>query len=349
MLPAPIPSNEDERMASLRKMLLLSTPDEEVFDRVVRMTKRVFNVPIVLVSLIDENRQWFKSCMGLPVRETGRDISFCGHAILGDDLFVIADARQDIRFADNPLVLDAPYVIFYAGRPLKNADGHNVGTLCIIDHVPRVLSDEERNCLHDLGSWVEQVFLTRELSESQQMMFAELCEVRRASLLDPLLNIWHRGAIMDVLKREMARAGRSHMPLALMMVDVDYFKQVNDQYGHPVGDQLLIEFVRMIKFCLRSYDHLGRYGGDEFIIVLPDIQHAHAVEKANAILLAIQNTPLLINQQTITMSASIGVATMPAETPCSACDLIQRADDALLRAKKQGRGRVEVAPAVANP
>lgn len=102
MLKAPIPENEAERLASLQKMQLLATPDEEVFDRVVRTAQRLFGVPVALVSLIDAHRQWFKACIGLPVRETGRDVSFCGHAILGDELFVIEDSREDKRFADNP-------------------------------------------------------------------------------------------------------------------------------------------------------------------------------------------------------------------------------------------------------
>lgn len=342
MLPAPIPVDDSERLASLRRMLLLATPDEEAFDRVTRMAKRVFDVPIVLVSLIDETRQWFKSCIGLPVRETGRDVSFCGHAIMSDEIFMIPDATRDERFADNPLVVGPPHVIFYAGRPLKNMEGYRVGTLCLIDQRPRLLSPDELACLNDLGHWVEQVFATRDLSEAQRFMLAELDEVKRYAMLDPMLNIWNRGTEFQLLKKEVDRAFRIRGEVALLMIDVDRFKEINDTYGHPVADQLLIEFVRRIRSLLRSYDELGRYGGDEFLIVMPGITAAEAIRKSDAILHGIQTAPYSVDKETIEMSASIGLATAAYSlaTP-SAEALLAAADQALLLAKRNGRGRVE--------
>lgn len=128
------PVNEQERLSSLRSLQILDTPSEERFDRVTRMAMRLFGVPIALVSLVDENRQWFKSCFGLDVSETERRISFCGHAILQNDTLVIEDATQDERFHDNPLVTGEAGIRFYAGHPLRNMSGHGLGTLCIIDH-----------------------------------------------------------------------------------------------------------------------------------------------------------------------------------------------------------------------
>ena len=113
-----IPKDEEERLRALRLLNILDTSDEERFDRLTRLAKRMFGVPIALVSLVDENRQWFKSCIGLEVRETPRDISFCGHSILGDDIFIVNDASSDVRFSDNPLVTDDPNIRFYAGCPL---------------------------------------------------------------------------------------------------------------------------------------------------------------------------------------------------------------------------------------
>ena len=118
-------------------MNVLDTSPEERFDRLTRVAKRMFDVPIALVSLVDADRQWFKSCVGLSAAETSRDISFCGHAILGEDTFVISDARADERFADNPLVVGEPKIQFYAGCPLRALDGWKLGTLCIIDRTPR--------------------------------------------------------------------------------------------------------------------------------------------------------------------------------------------------------------------
>ena len=137
MLKPPIPKNEAQRMESLRSLHILDTPAEERFDRITRLAKRLFGVPIALVSLVDESRQWFKSRQGLDATETPREISFCGHSILCDDTMVIADAAQDERFADNPLVTDEPHIRFYAGCPVQTPDRQRIGTLCIIDRQPR--------------------------------------------------------------------------------------------------------------------------------------------------------------------------------------------------------------------
>lgn len=137
-----IPPDEDARLAELRSLNVLDTIAEERFDRLTRMARRLFGVDVALVSLVDENRQWFKSCAGMELSETPRDISFCGHAILGDGAFVIPDALQDERFCDNPLVTGPQHVRFYAGCPLRGPGGRKLGTLCIIDSKPCAFSDE---------------------------------------------------------------------------------------------------------------------------------------------------------------------------------------------------------------
>ena len=135
----PRPADEPDRLQALRQLLILDTPPEERFDRLTTFAAQEFDVPMVLLSLIDDERQWFKSRVGMDQCETSRGISFCGHAILQDDIMVVPDAHQDIRFIDNPLVTGEPYIQFYAGAPLRLADGHNVGTLCLIDRQPRTL------------------------------------------------------------------------------------------------------------------------------------------------------------------------------------------------------------------
>jgi PAS domain S-box-containing protein len=150
------PRNEQERLAALHRSALLDTVPEERFDRYTRMACRIFRVPIALVTLVDRNRQWFKSCQGLTTPETPRDISFCGHAILHSDTFVIEDALYDDRFSDNPLVTEAPFIRFYAGAPLHDKDGFRLGTLCLIDRIPRKFSYEDEALLRDLADCVER-------------------------------------------------------------------------------------------------------------------------------------------------------------------------------------------------
>ncbi|MCY1075598.1 ATP-binding protein [Archangium lansingense] len=155
MIPPPLPPDEPRRLQALLRLGLLDTPAEERFDRIVRMAARMFRVPITLVSLVDGSRQWFKARVGLEGSSTERSLSFCGHAILTPHTFVVRDALEDLRFADNPFVTGEPHVRFYAGHPLHATDGSAVGTLCLIDRQARDFSEEERQLLEDLASWVE--------------------------------------------------------------------------------------------------------------------------------------------------------------------------------------------------
>ena len=156
MIPPPEPPNEEKRLAALRALNILDTPPEERFDRLTRLAQRTFGVPIAVISLLDEKRQWFKSCQGLGATETPRDVSFCGHAILEGALMVVPDAAKDPRFFDNPLVTGAPKIRFYAGQPIEGPDGSRLGTLCLIDVVPRELDAEQRRALRDLAGLVRE-------------------------------------------------------------------------------------------------------------------------------------------------------------------------------------------------
>ncbi len=155
MQSAPVPPDEEMRLAALARLHLLDTPSEERFDRITRSAVHGLQVPIALISLVDANRQWFKSCQGLSSRETPRSISFCAHTILRNDLLVVPDTYLDPRFVDNPLVTGEPFIRFYAGHPLVAPDGSNVGTLCIIDRHPRTMSAADLQILRDLAAWAQ--------------------------------------------------------------------------------------------------------------------------------------------------------------------------------------------------
>ena len=162
---------EAQRLLALRDLKILDTPPEEAYERVTALAAQLFEVPVSLVSLVDENRQWFKSCFGgdlLGARETGRDIAFCAHAVEADDLLVVPDATLDARFVDNPLVTGTPGIRFYAGAPLRSPDGYALGTLCLIDFVPREFSEKERDQLRALAEIVSSELKHRRAAQEAQ-------------------------------------------------------------------------------------------------------------------------------------------------------------------------------------
>jgi two-component system cell cycle sensor histidine kinase/response regulator CckA len=154
LMTAPVKNHEIKRLKVLWQYDVLDTIPEEVFDDLTELAARICEAPIALISLVDEDRQWFKSKVGITVKETTRDISFCAHAIKQEELFIIPDATKDVRFANNPLVTSDPKIRFYAGAPLITPDGHALGTLCVIDKVPRELRIEQQQALRMLARHV---------------------------------------------------------------------------------------------------------------------------------------------------------------------------------------------------
>src|SRR5258707_1390020 len=181
----PTPKNEKQRLNVLWQYDVLDTMPEEVFDDLTELAARICEAPIAMITLVDEDRQWFKSKVGVSTSETSRDISFCAHAIGQSELFIVTDATRDDRFAQNPLVTSDPKIRFYAGAPLVTPDGHNIGTLCVIDKVPRELRPDQKQALRVLArhvmSQLEVRRRSRELAhvnEQRTRMQTDLEKVR---------------------------------------------------------------------------------------------------------------------------------------------------------------------------
>jgi diguanylate cyclase (GGDEF)-like protein len=247
----PTPVNENARLQSLRALNILDTSPEERFDRLTRLAKRLFGVPIALISLVDADRQWFKSCQGLDVRETPRGISFCGHTILGDEVMLVPDATLDERFHDNPLVVGAPGIRFYAGCPLRIPNGSKLGTLCLIDVEPRTLDAADRAALKDLARMAEQ----------------EIAAVQLATI-DDLTLLSNRRGFLALGQHALSLCARVEQAAELHYFDLDGFKQVNDSYGHAEGDRALRSFASLLTKTFRDSDVVGRLGGDEFAVLI---------------------------------------------------------------------------------
>lgn len=340
MEPAPTPPDEAARNASLKSLHILETAIEERFERVTRLASRLLDVPISAITFLDGQRQWFKSIQGLNISETARDISFCGHAVMGSETFQVQDATEDERFRDNPLVTGDPGIRFYAGHPVKAPDGRTIGTLCVIDRKPRSLTPHQIEDLKDLAAMVEIEIKSTQLAAAQIKMSVELEEAKKAILVDPLTRLWNRAGGEEFLMRQHALAVQKGEKFCIGMIDIDHFKTVNDTYGHAAGDDVLREVGRRILRGIRSDDFACRMGGEEFLLIVSDPQSTEAIAIAQRVREAIRATPVSIGKKEIPVTISMGLAYFdPAEsTTCE--EVIKLADECLYRAKQSGRDRI---------
>ena len=245
------PLDETMRLVSLHSLRLLDSAPEDRFDRITQMAKRLFDVDICLVSLVDAERQWFKSRQGLDACQTDRDVSFCGHAIREESAFVVKDTLDDARFADNPLVTDDPHIRFYAGYPVHAPNGHRIGTLCLIDRLPRNFSDGDRATLKDFARLVDD-----ELASTSEIN------------VDEMTGIANRRGFTMVGKHLLPMCRRNDLSVEVLFFDLDGFKNINDNHGHEAGDDALKFFAKLLLKSFRKADVVARLGGDEFVIMM---------------------------------------------------------------------------------
>jgi diguanylate cyclase (GGDEF)-like protein/PAS domain S-box-containing protein len=410
-------------MESLLELGLLDTDPEVEFDELVQLASAICETPISLMTLVDSRRQWFKAALGLDVRETPREVAFCAHAIERPELFVVEDAVEDRRFAKNPLVTGNPGIRFYAGMPLATPNGSRVGTLCVIDTVPRRLTEVQKSALAVLGKQMmarmemrlqhrelgrvlsEKERFATELQASEQMFrtfmdnspfvsymkssegrftyysrrFSEIfvtpgedwlgtvdedhfspeqaaqfkandaailrsgvgavveestsnpdgsevwwrshkfpcqgaggelllggisvdvtkewrhevelraskleleelnAQLKRLSLTDALTGLKNRRAFDDRMHLELSLVKRRSRPVTVVLMDIDFFKRVNDEYGHAAGDQVLCQVALVLQASVRTTDMPARYGGEEFAVILPETSAEQAQEWA---------------------------------------------------------------------
>ncbi|GGE86509.1 putative bifunctional diguanylate cyclase/phosphodiesterase [Sphingomonas prati] len=452
MRAAPHLLNEDARLVALAAYDIQPGVEDAALTRIVGLAARMFSTPVALISLVGRDTQQFAARIGVDACSAPRDTSFCGHVIAQDDIMVVNDATLDVRFADNPNVMDGLRVRFYAGVPLRSPDGFALGTLCVNDHRPRNgMSDADRENLRTLGALVTDRLETRRAVTAgavEQSRFQSIaatspdgivcaddmgritfwnagCErvfgfsaeeaigrqidlivparmrgghdggLRRAALGGPTfmvgttveldaehkdgtefpielsLSMWREGTqasfgaiIRDIRERRanetrlfnmahldgltalpnravmLTRIGEcmaANEPLAVLMLDLDGFKNVNDTLGHTAGDVVLREVARRVLECIRPIDTVARLGGDEFAIMIPGAGSARGTVGAVADqMIAAIGAPYVIDGQVIHIGASIGIASAPDDGD-HAEDLLSAADLAMYHAKGEGR------------
>ncbi|PTY06009.1 hypothetical protein DB346_01195 [Verrucomicrobia bacterium LW23] len=478
---APTPDNEAARLDALRRYDILDTLPEQAYDDLTHLAAQICGTPIALMTLVDKERQWFKSKIGLPSSESRRDISFCGHAVAEPEkLLIVPDARLDPRFSDNPFVTESPHIAFYAGAPLITGDGFALGTVCVIDQEARQLTPDQERALEALARQiVAQMELRRKMremetmaktrdtamnelvrsqaqfnafmentpaltsirnekgrlvyvntalsehfgmphekvlaldppelwgeaaaairqndtqafSENRLLSFEEsvvapdgrtnhwlsfkfplpaedgerrlacmsiditerkyyerqmdvyqrkleeaVSRLEELSVTDALTELRNKRSFLDTLETEFTRARRYTLPLALIMLDVDHFKQYNDTEGHPAGDEVLRRVGKILQAQCRPNDYLARYGGEEFAVLLRGTPKEGAFLVAERFRRALREHPWPRRK----ITASLGVAELTLAMPDYSA-LVTAADQALYSAKKAGRDRVMLA------
>jgi diguanylate cyclase (GGDEF)-like protein len=317
MIAAPKPENEDSRLAALNALKLLDTDSEERFDRITRLAQRVFGTSMATFTLIDADRQWFKSEVGADAKESPRDVSFCSHAILDPDTTVIEDAREDARFSDNPLVTGNPNIRFYAGHPVTAPGGEVLGTLCVIDDKPRASADFDAEALREFAAMVE----------------AEVASLSLA-IGDELTGLANRRGFEMLGERLVGAARRLDLPLSAVYADLDNMKPINDTYGHESGDTALREVAEILGSTLRASDLVARLGGDEFCALLV----GDASAAAPSLLARVEGNLAARNAaagRPWKLQLSLGVATSAAGGEDALWDIVALADARMFEAKRK--------------
>jgi diguanylate cyclase (GGDEF)-like protein len=328
----PTPLNEPKRLAAVRSYEVLDTDPELEFDAITRVAAHAFSAPIAVVALLDSDRLWFKSKLGLEVPELDRQIAFCAHAIMQPDQpMIVEDLAADLRFADNPLVINPPHVRFYAGAPIVDPDNNALGTIAVIDSSPRSFSPEQRAALVDLSSLVMAALQGRRRA----------VQLARLAMTDHLTGIANRARFEQVLRVEFRQAERSGHTFSVLLVDLDGFKSVNDTHGHSAGDEVLCAIAKRLEQLVRQGDTCARLGGDEFGLVIRS-GDARATAALTARIQHCVTQPITLSDATVVaVGASVGAATYHRDMQ-SVDLLLARADEGLYEAKERANGSPEM-------
>lgn len=340
MLAPNLPIDISENPHALLSVEILDGPLREKFERITRVAKNLFDVPIALVSFFDEQCKLFKSLMGTEVIETPHEISFCGYVLDQEDIFNIPETFLDERFRNNPYVVGDPHVRFYAGYPIQ-LNRQKLGTISIVDNKPRHFSLEQLTWLRDVAALVETEIQNYTIVTDKGKLVSDLDQARMASMIDPLTSLWNRQGIYNILRYRMDEYIMNYKGFAVAILDIDNFKTINDTFGHDAGDHTLKAVAHSLLMGCRDSDAIGRWGGEEFLILINETNPAFVLEIAERIRTTIEAqhfdlTELITRKVTVT----IGLTSIAPGTHPTLEELINQADRALYQGKRAGRNQV---------
>lgn len=335
-------SEKQARLESLRRMLTLGAPAEHDYLRVTRLAQKLFGVPITYVSVLDGQNQYLMSPLGMTAMSIPYEQSMCRYVIEGQERVVCVDASQDARFAQSPAVTNPPGIRFYVAQPIRNAEGHVIGALCIADTRPREITPEEKGLLEDLSFLLESTIALRYLSFSHEKALVFASSLGLDAMSDELTGVFNRRGIIDMANHAYARCIHEHRPFSLALVDLDHFKAINDEFGHLIGDEALKEAARRIQHAVRGGDIVGRWGGEEFLVILPGSGPAVLQDVGNK-LVQMVGGPFIAQDCKVQLSVSVGlVGVGSAHKVFDETAWLEAADQALYMAKERGRAQAVV-------
>ena len=334
MQPDELQLQEAKRLKSLAAMNIIDSGCDHRFDVFTKIAADIYHAPIALISLVEKERQWFKSAFGLPLSQTPIAWSFCKFAIQRpDEVFLVEDAALDPRFNANPLVTSEPNVRFYAGASLRSPSGEALGTLCILDQKTRSMTSENRRRLQGLAAGVSALI----------EMHRQNVEFRNAALTDTLTSLPNRRMFDEKLDIALA-ASFEGRPCSLVLLDLDGFKSINDTFGYQSGDMLLCEAASRIKSCVRSTDLLARLGGDEFAIIMIERTGLKEFKSLLARISEAFCTPIRLDEKQVSLQVSAGASHSPTDAQ-ERGSLFRAAEMELHEAKRLKLARISSASA----
>jgi diguanylate cyclase (GGDEF)-like protein len=320
----PIPANEISRLQAVYAYDILDTLPEVDFDTITRIASMALKVPAAVIGLMDSDRLWFKSQLGLGVTELDRQIAFCAHAIMApNELLVVENMLEDKRFQNNPLVTQAPNLRFYAGAPLINLQGYALGTIAVADTVPRRFTPQEGEILKDFSKLVVSTLEHRSKASQYQKL----------ALTDQLTGLPNRSNFERTLDLQIAHSSRTGDPFSLFYMDLNQFKMVNDTYGHAAGDEVLARVAQAMLSQLRAGDMLARLGGDEFGMIVRGSAEETSQPLMQRISEVVAKPIMLSNGKQVSIGISIGNVAY-SELTGSLDKIMAQADKALYQNKR---------------
>ena len=333
------PENEEERLVGVNALELVDTPAEERFDRYTRLACRLFQAPVAMLTLMERERQWFKSAQGHLINETPRAHSFCQHTIVKGATLVVEDASLDSRYFDLPAVFDLG-IKFYAGVPIRDTHNRIVGTLCVLDFQSRKQTDSDTHALEDLAKCAQSELRLDGLIQTERKLLSEMDRLRRRASIQAVTRCWNEATGLDILQKLMSQLRPdARTGLGILLVSISGLESLKAQFGEDVANLVLRESANRLRRALGGEGILACSHLAHFMILIPQMEAILAESTSEELLRKASTTPFRLGAQQFNLEFWGGL-TLYSGAAEAQSRLLQRASSALSSARKNAPGKV---------